>query len=98
MAIAAKTAGEAKPEHAADAASEQVVRLFSALPDLVDADPDLVRRGRFLTTEFQIGVGSLSLHVVIETGRVRSVVRGPFLLKPSTFALSAGRRDRLQEL
>ena len=89
MARAAKASTEAKRDTATDAATEQVVRLFSALPGLVDADADLVRRGRFLATEFEIGVGSAPLHVAIEAGRVRFVVRGPFLLKPWVFALRA---------
>ena len=73
----------------ADAATERVVRLFEALPELVAADKDLVRRGRFLTTEFESGVGSVPLHVSIANGEVRSVARGPFLLKPWVFALRA---------
>ena len=98
MAAAAKTAPGSKPEAAVDAATEQVVRLFESLPGLVAGDPDLVRRGRFLTTDFEIGVGSKPLHVVIESGAVRSVVRGPFLLKPWTFALRADAAIWLQLL
>ncbi len=89
MAAKAKAATEAKPDSIADAAIEQVIRLFNALPQLVDADTDLVRRGRFLTANFEIGVSGVPLHVTIEAGRVRAVVRGPFLLKPWTFALRA---------
>ncbi len=98
MAAAAKPAPGSKPEAVVDAATEQVVRLFESLPGLVAADPDLVRRGRFLTTEFEIGVGSMPLHVTIEAGLVRSVVRGPFLLKPWTFALRADAATWLQLL
>ena len=79
----------ASPATAIDPATERVVRMFEALPKLVAADADLVRRGRFLTTEFEIGVGAVPLHVSIDNGEVRSVSRGPFLLKPWVFALRA---------
>ena len=76
-----------------DPATERLVQRFEALPGLVAADADLIRRGRFLTTEFQIGVGAVPLHVSIVNGEVRSVVRGPFLLKPWVFALRAEPAD-----
>ncbi len=72
-----------------DAESSRIIAMFEALPQIVAADADLVRRGRFLTTEFEIGVGAVPLHVAIAEGQVRSVTRGPFLLKPWVFALRA---------
>ena len=74
---------------ATDPATERILRMFEALPKLVAADADLVRRGRFLSTEFEIGVGKVPLHVTIASGEVRSVTRGPFLLRPWVFALRA---------
>ncbi len=70
-----------------DAATEQAAKLFEALPRLVAADADLVRRGRFLTCDFELGVGALPLFVSIANGEVKSVARGPFLLRPWTFAI-----------
>lgn len=72
-----------------DETAERIARLFERLPGLVDGDADLVRRGRFLTTDFKLGVGKLLLIVSIERGRVSAVTRGPFLLRPWTFSLTA---------
>jgi hypothetical protein len=72
-----------------DATSERVIALFERLPALVDANADLVRRGRFLTTDFAVVVGATPLLVRVEAGRVISVARGPFLLRPWTFSITA---------
>lgn len=73
----------------ADATTERTIALFERLPALVDADADLVRRGRHLTTDFAIVVGATPLIVRVEAGRVTSVARGPFLLRPWTFSITA---------
>lgn len=70
-------------------ATERVLALFDRLPALVDANADLVRRGRFLTTDFALVVGATPLLVRVESGRVTSVARGPFLLRPWTFSIMA---------
>lgn len=72
-----------------DAMTERIAELFEKLPDLVQADADLVRRGRHLTTDFKLGVGALPMIVSIAAGEVVSVARGPFLLRPFAFSLSA---------
>jgi hypothetical protein len=72
-----------------DANAKRVIALFERLPVLVDANPDLVKRGRFLSTEFAIVVGPTPLLVRVEAGRVTSVARGPFLLRPWTFSITA---------
>ena len=71
-------------------AIESIVSRFEALPRLVAEDADLMRRGRFLSCDFEIGVDDVPLMVNVEKGRVLSVVRGPFLLRPWTFAVRAG--------
>lgn len=70
-----------------DADTERVTRLFADLPQLVNANADLVRRGRFLACDIELGIGAVVLAVRVENGRVASVTRGPFLLKPWTFAV-----------
>jgi hypothetical protein len=77
------------PADTADAITERVVQSFESLPVLAAADADLVRRGRFLTCNFEIGVGSVPLSVSVVEGRVASVRRGPFPLKPHTFSIAA---------
>jgi hypothetical protein len=62
---------------------------ISALADVVNADPALVRRGRFLSTTFLLEVGEVEYLVKVVEGRVASVERGPFLMRPWTFALRA---------
>lgn len=69
--------------------SEHVIQSFQRLSELAAADPELARRGRFLTCDFAIGVGSTQLSVSVDHGHVRSVARGPFLLKSHTFSISA---------
>jgi len=72
---------------ASDIATERVAKLLAALPALVAADAHLVRRGRFLTCDLEIGIGELPLSVSVDAGRITQVARGPFLLKPWTFAI-----------
>lgn len=67
----------------------RALALFERLPQLVAADADLERRGRFLDCDFVIGVGATPLHVTVRSGKVVSVVRGPFLLRPATFSIEA---------
>lgn len=72
-----------------DANAERAAALFEQLPSLVETNTDLVRRGRFLTTDFAIVVGTIPLLVRVVNGRVTSVTRGPFLLCPWTFSITA---------
>lgn len=73
----------------ADAEADRVLSAFEALPRLVAADTDLVRRGRFLSCDFELGIGRQPLLVAIAEGLVTSVARGPFLLRPWVFAIRA---------
>jgi hypothetical protein len=72
-----------------DAETERVVALFERLPELIGNNADLLRRGRFLTIDFALVVGATPLLVRVEGGRVTSVARGPFLLRPWTFSITA---------
>ena len=73
----------------AEANTDRVIALFERLPALVEANVDLVKRGRFLSTDFALVVGATPLLVRVEAGRVTSVARGPFLLRPWTFSITA---------
>jgi hypothetical protein len=70
-----------------DAEAEHVARVLAELPALVNGNVDLIRRGRFLTCDFELGIGAIVLAVRIENGRIASVARGPFLLKSWDFAI-----------
>jgi len=66
-----------------------VADTVARLPELVNADAALVRRGRFLTTRFLLELGEASHLVEIDQGRVAAVERGPFLQRSWAFAVRA---------
>ena len=65
--------------------------MIERIPDLVNADANLVRRGRFLNTTFFIEIGEAGYLVRIVEGRVASVTPGPFVTPNYSFALRAPR-------
>ena len=65
--------------------------MIDRLPELVNGDAALVRRGRFLTVDFLVEVGERPWHVSVERGRIREVVAGPVLMRPWRFAIRASR-------
>ena len=60
---------------------------------LVNADANLVRRGRFLSTTFLIEIGDQGYLVKILEGRVASITPGPFVTPNYSFALRAPRDE-----
>jgi hypothetical protein len=62
---------------------------IARLPDLVNADEAVVRRGRFLTTTFLLGIDDVEYLIRVSEGRIASFERGPFLMRPWSFALRA---------
>jgi hypothetical protein len=63
--------------------------VVSRLPEIVNADDGLVRRGQRLTTTFLLAVGDVEYLVHVAAGRLASVERGPFLLRSWSFAVRA---------
>jgi len=63
--------------------------MIDRLAELVNADAALVRRGRFLTTEFLVEVGNESFQVSVESGRIAAVTRGGAAGRPWRFAIRA---------
>jgi hypothetical protein len=63
--------------------------IVARLPDLVNADGALVRRGERLTTTFLLAVDDAEYLVRVVSGRLAGVERGPFLLRSWSFALRA---------
>jgi hypothetical protein len=55
----------------------------------VNADENLVKRGRFLSTTFLLEVGGTAWLITIVEGRIASVTRGPFVMPSWSFALRA---------
>src|SRR5712692_6781047 len=52
--------------------------MIDRIPELVNADANLIRRGRFLSTTFLLEVGEQGYLVKILEGRVASITPGPF--------------------
>jgi hypothetical protein len=57
------------------------------LPDLVNENPGLVRRGRYLSTTFLVEVGATSWLITVREGRIARVERGPFLMRAWSFSI-----------
>ena len=63
--------------------------VLERLPDWVNADAALVRRGRYLSTVFLVEVCETAWLVTVHEGRVARVERGPFLMREWAFAIRA---------
>jgi hypothetical protein len=57
----------------------------------VNADANLVRRGRFVDTTFMIAVDGADTLIRVREGRVTAIVPGPFITPDYSFALRAPR-------
>ena len=67
--------------------------MIERIPDLVNADENLVRRGRYLSTTFLMEIGDKGYLVKILEGRVVSITPGPFVTPNYSFALRAPRDE-----
>jgi pimeloyl-ACP methyl ester carboxylesterase len=65
--------------------------VFDRLAELVNADADLVRRGRWLTTTFLLEADDEAWLVRVVEGRIDRVERGPFLMRAWSFAIRASK-------
>ena len=63
--------------------------MLEALQERVNADSALVWRGRYLTTTFLMETGETAWLISVFEGRIVSVIRGPFVMPSSSFALKA---------
>jgi len=63
--------------------------MIETLKDRVNGDAGLVRRGRYLTTNFLLEVGPTAWLISIFEGRIVAVTKGPFVMPSSVFALRA---------
>ena len=69
--------------------SAEAAGIVALLPDLVNGDPGLVRRGQRLTTTFLLGVDDAEFLIHVAAGRVAAVEPGPVLLRSWSFAVRA---------
>jgi hypothetical protein len=61
--------------------------MLDRLPDLVNNNTALVRRGRYLNTVFLVEVGAQAWLIHVREGRIDRVERGPFRMASWSFAL-----------
>lgn len=61
--------------------------LIERLPQFVNGNPVLLRRGRYLSTDVMLEVGQTPFHLSIVQGRIESLVRGPFPMRSWSFAV-----------
>ena len=62
---------------------------FALLPDLLSADSDLIRRGRWVSVDCRIDVGAEPFFLALHDGALASLDRGPRLMRSTTFAFRA---------
>ncbi len=69
---------------------DDVAEVFERLPGIVNADADLVRRGRYMSCDIEVGCPELPVLLRIREGVIIGTARGPALMRPWRFAIRAG--------
>jgi len=67
-----------------------LLRRFEQVPELVNGDPWLLHRGRFLSVDLLVAIGSVPYYLSIAEGRIAGFERGPLLMRPWRFAVRGG--------
>jgi len=62
---------------------------FARLPELLPADKDLVRRGRWLTVDCRVDVGDEPFHLSLRDGTFTRFERGTRLMRTAVFTFRA---------
>jgi hypothetical protein len=62
---------------------------FAALPGLLAADSDLLRRGRWLSVEARIDIGPEPFFLSIAEGTLKGFERGARLMRSTAFSFTA---------
>lgn len=65
--------------------------MLDNLAERVNGDPNLVRRGKSVTTTFLIAIDNTDHLVRVVDGRITEIKRGPFITPNYSFALRASR-------
>jgi hypothetical protein len=65
--------------------------MLEHLAECVNGDPNLVRRGKSVTTTFLIAIDTADHLVDVTEGKIVSITRGPFITPNYSFALRASR-------
>jgi hypothetical protein len=67
---------------------ESIAKRIAGLAEFVNADPALLRRGRYLNTICQLDIGADTFLLRIVDGRIAELRRGPFVTPSAAFAIS----------
>jgi hypothetical protein len=67
------------------------LRMIDNIARLVNADANLVRRGRFVDTTFMMAIDDTYYLIHIQQGRVTKITPGPFITPNYSFCLRASR-------
>lgn len=70
-----------------DLTDTALVERFALIPAHVNTTPDLLRRGRFLTAEILIGIGTTPVHLSIAAGQIAGLEIRPGLMRSWRFAI-----------
>ena len=62
---------------------------FTRLPDLLAANADLLRRGRWLSVDCRVDIGNEPFFLSIRDGALSAFERGARLMRSTAFTLSA---------
>ena len=65
--------------------------MIDKIASLVNADPRLVHRGRFVDTTFMIAIDDAATLLRVQEGRITKVTPGPFITPDYSFCLRASR-------
>ncbi len=60
---------------------------FAKLPELLADDTDLLRRGRWLSVECRVDIGSEPFHLTLKDGALAALDRGPRLMRSTVFTV-----------
>jgi hypothetical protein len=74
-------------EQDGDALTENLCARFARAPATINHDAWLVHRGRFLSLEVLVEIGSVPHYLTIERGRIAALASGPQPLREWTFAV-----------
>lgn len=62
---------------------------FAQLPELLAADADLCRRGRWLDVDCRVDIGAEPFYLTLRQGALADLARGPRLLRSVAFSVGA---------
>jgi hypothetical protein len=72
-----------------DAGEKPLVDAVLRLPSLMEDEPWLAHRGRYLTSDFQLVIGRQVCFISIVSGRIANIETQPQIMRPAAFRIAA---------